>query len=312
MSQPHDDDVTREFFLPPDSAPTEEFRRVEAPPSSTSTPSRVTSLAALFGVLAIAVAALALPDRIGLLVAVVAIVQAGLCLIWTWVTKPEMPAGLFITGGGTAIAADLAALLNTDQSLKALALVAAGGFGLAITVQLARGRARHRVTMTLGQHVTVVMAMVGFASLPMLLRFDGGGVLAQVAVLCVGVALACAYLLDLAIPRPAVHADVARGLIGAGGAILAGLICGAILLPMLADDAFNKVSFGNTVAGALLGAVVAFVAVIADIATAYDGAVRTFRPSGFKRVVSVGFGPLLGLAVTGPACYLVGPALLNW
>lgn len=316
VRNPPEDDVTREFFLSDDARPTEEFRRVEHVEETHEQPmswgARAKRLALALAIVVVAASLLALPRSTGTLVTAVAVVQLGLCAVWVYGARPEMPIGFLITAVGTAAAANVVALLSEDKSLESLALVAAGGFGLAIVVQLARGRARHRVTMTLGQHVTGVVAVVGLTSVPMLLRFDGGAVLARVAVLSAGIALATAYTTDLVFPKPAVHRDIARGFVGMVCALIAGAVAGMVLLPKLADAAFDDLNLGQGMAGALLGGVIAFVAVITDMSVAYEAAGRPRIASRARQLALAGFGPLLGLAVVGPACYLIGPSLLSW
>ena len=198
-------------------------RRVSPPVLESALPVRAHHLPAA-GVVTLAVALLVLlPEAVGDVgrLAAVLVLQLGLTLAWVLATGIQGFAGSLAVGAAAAVAADLALVLPDRHTLGGLLVVFGVGF-LAVVVQQMLRRPRPDLVASLSGGVLLFSAIGALAALLLLGRGPDGSGRALVVLLAVGTALVAGHLVDVVLPRPRLAPGVPRGLPGLGVAVLAG------------------------------------------------------------------------------------------
>jgi hypothetical protein len=248
---------------------------VSAPALQSGLPVRAHHLpAAALAVLAVALL-VGLPEVLGNLgrLAAVLVLQLGLVLAWVLVTGIQGFAGSLAVGAAAAVAADLSLVLPERPALGGVLVVFGLGF-LAVVLQQMLRRPRTDLVASLSGGLLLICAVGALGALLLLGRSASGADWAMVAVLSVGAALVAGHLVDLVLPRPRLADDVPRGLVGLLVAVLAG--AGVAVLGSVARGLTGDVSAG--IYGAVLAGVAALVALAASYvvveatAVAADGA----------------------------------------
>jgi hypothetical protein len=196
---------------------------VTSPAPQPVLPDRVHHLPAA-GIAVVAVGLLVgLPEALGDLgrLAAVLVLQLGLVLAWVLVTGIQGFAGSLAVGAAAAVAADLALALPERPALGELLVVFGVGFLAAVLQQMLR-RQRTDLVASLAGSVLLLTTIGSLAALLLLGRSESGHGRALVALLAVGAALVVGHLVDLALPRPQVADGVPRGMIGLVLAVAAG------------------------------------------------------------------------------------------
>jgi hypothetical protein len=238
---------------------------------------------------------LALPEFLGDLgrLAAVIVLQLGLVLAWVLVTGIQGFAGSLAVGAAAAVVADLALVLPESPALGDLLVVFGIGFLAAVLQQMLR-RSRADLVACLSGVVLLLTAVGSLAALLLLGRTSAGHDRASIALLAVGAALVLGHLVDAALPRPQLAADVPRGVLGLVAAVLAGAA-----VAFLGRSAGAPV--GAEVAlvyGAVLGGVAALVALAGSyIAVEAAGAEDGEPPSPWAVAV---IQAVLPIAACGP------------
>lgn len=276
----------------------------EAPGASPGGERPATGAAAVAGVTALLGGALLSGAAFaGPLPYAVAILLTQLALVGTWcvVTRPPGTIGTAVVGVLTAIAADAVALATGESGAGGLVGVLACAFGATTFHQLSRGVARRNVTESFGSTLTVAVAVTALAATVALRRAEGDDLVGLIVV-AAALAMVVARVADLVLPRPTVHADVPRGLVGPalGSAVAAG---GSALAVVIGLD----LPLGPAV---LVGWLVGTTAVLADLSVdlARAGRVAAGEPASGGSA-GAALGPLVALAVAAPIGYLVGLTL---
>jgi hypothetical protein len=200
---------------------------------------------------------LALPEVLGDLgrLAAVIVLQLGLVLAWVLVTGIQGFAGSLTVGASAAVVADLALVLPESPALGELLVVFGLGFLAAVLQQMLR-RSREDLVASLAGAALLLTAVGSLAALLLLARTSAGHDRALVALLAVGAALVVGHLVDVVLPRPQLAEDVPRGLLGLVLAVLAGAVV-AFLGRSAGDPVGAEVAL---VYGAVLGGVAGLMA----------------------------------------------------
>jgi hypothetical protein len=196
---------------------------VTSPAPQPVLPARVHHLPAA-GVAVVAVGLLVgLPEALGDLgrLAAVLVLQLGLVLAWVLVTGIQGFAGSLAVGAAAAVAADLSLVLPGRPALGELLVVFGVGFLAAVLQQMVR-RSRTDLVASLAGAVLLMTSIGSLAALLLLGRSPSGHGRALVALLAVGAALVVGHLVDVALPRPQLADHVPRGLLGLVLAVAAG------------------------------------------------------------------------------------------
>jgi hypothetical protein len=215
------------------------------------------------GVAVVAVALLVgLPELLGDLgrLAAVLILQLGLVLTWVLVTGIQGFAGSLAVGAAAAVAADLSLVLPERPAIGGVLVVFGLGF-LAVVLQQMFRRPRSDLVASLSGSVLLICAVGALAALLLLGRAGAGPGWARVAVLAVGTALVLGHLVDLVLPKPQLADGVPRGLAGLLVAVLAG--AGVAVLGATTGD------LTGGLAAAVYGVVLALVAALVAVAASY-------------------------------------------
>lgn len=202
-----------------------------------------------------------LPELLGDLgrLAAVLVLQLGLVLAWVLVTGLQGFAGSLAVGAAAAVAADLVLVLPPRPVLGGLLVVFGVGFLAAVLQQMLR-RPRNDLVASLAGTALLLCVLGALSALLLLGRTPTGAGRAMVALLAVGAAVVAGHLVDLVLPRPRVAAGVPRGLLGLVVAVLAGAA-----VAFLGRSAGELVDgFAAVIYGAVLGGVAGLVAVAAS------------------------------------------------
>ena len=204
-----------------------------------------------------------LPELLGALgrLAAVLVLQLGLVLAWALTTGIQGFAGSLALGAGAAVAADLALVLPPRGTVGGLLLVLGLGFLAAVLQQMSR-RPRPDLVASLSGGALLLSVIGALAALLLTGRPPTGPGPAVVAILAVGSALVAGHLVDSVFPRPVLAPGVPRGLLGVAASVLAGAAV-AFAVRGLGETAG---SWGGPVAlasGAVLGLVAALTALAA-------------------------------------------------
>jgi hypothetical protein len=204
----------------------------------------------------------ALPDVLGDVgrLAAVLVLQLGLVLAWVLATGIQGFAGSLAVGAAAAVAADLVLVLPSRPELGGLLAVFGVGFLAAVLQQMFR-RPRPDLVASLAGSVLLVCVVAALAVLLLVGRSPSGSGRALVALLAIGAALVVGHLVDLVLPRPQLAAGVPRGLLALLLAVTAGAAVGFL------GRAAGEVSDGLVAAG--YGAVLGAVAGFAGLVTSY-------------------------------------------
>jgi hypothetical protein len=176
------------------------------------------------GVALVAVVLLAgLPELLGALgrLAAVLVLQLGLVLAWVLVTGIQGFAGSLAVGAAAAVAADLTLVLPERPELGGVLVVFGLGF-IAVVLQQMFRRPRTELVASLSGALLLICAVGALGALLLLDRPGSDPGWARVAILAVGTALVVGHLVDLVLPRPQLAPEVPRGLVGLLAAVLAG------------------------------------------------------------------------------------------
>ncbi|MFP5370689.1 MAG: hypothetical protein ACLGI3_08060 [Actinomycetes bacterium] len=203
-----------------------------------------------------------LPELLGALgrLAAVLVLQLGLVVAWVLTTGIQGFTGSLALGAAAAVAADLALVLPPRGTVGGLLLVLGLGFLAAVLQQMSR-RPRHDLVASLSGGALLLCAISALAALLLAGRAPAGQGPAVVSVLAVGSALVAGHLVDSVLPRPELAPGVPRGLLGLGASVAAGALV-----------ALAGAGLGGApgVAGALAsGALLGLVAGLAAVAASY-------------------------------------------
>jgi hypothetical protein len=203
-----------------------------------------------------------LPELLGDLgrLAAVLVLQLSLALTWVLVTGTQGFAGSLAVGAAAAVAADLLLVLPERPELGGLLGVFSVGFLAAVLQQMLR-RPRHDLVSSLAGSALLLCVIGALAALLLLGRTPAGEGRATVALLAVGTALVAGHLVDLLLPRPQLASGVPCGLLGMVVAVLAGA-----LTAFLGRDAGNLV---DALAAVIFGAVLGGTATLTALAASY-------------------------------------------
>jgi hypothetical protein len=196
---------------------------VSSPALESALPARALHLPAA-GCAAGAVALLVvLPEILGDLgrLAAVIVLQLGLVLVWVLVTGIQGFFGSLAVGAGAAVAADLVLVLPERPAMGGLLAVFGVSFVAMVLQQMVR-RPRHDLVASLAGTALLLAITGALATLLLLGRAEAGHGRALVALLAVGAALVAGHLADLVLPRPQLADGVPCGLLGLGLAVVAG------------------------------------------------------------------------------------------
>ena len=247
-------------------------RPVTATAPESTLPARTHHLPAV-GLTVVAVVLLAgLPELLGDLgrLAAVLVLQLGLVLAWVLVTGIQDFAGSLAVGAAAAVAADLALVLPERPELGGVLVVFGLGF-LAVVLQQMFRRPRTDLVASLSGGLLLVCAVAALAAYLLVAQDPADAAGTRIAVLVAGAALVTCHLVDLVLPRPQVAAGVPRGLTAPAVAVLVGAAT-AVLGATLAELAGRPAAavFGAALAGvaALVSLSASFVVVGATAAVA--------------------------------------------
>lgn len=243
-----------------------------------------------------------LPELLGGLgrLAAVLVVQLGLVLAWVLTTGIPCFAGSLALGAAAAVAADLALVLPARGSVGGLLLVLGLGFLAAVLQQMTR-RNRHDLVASLSGGAVLLCAIGALAALLLAGRAPEGTGGTAVALLAVGGALIAGHLVDLVLPRPGVAPGVPRGLPGVAASVLAGAAVG-FAARGLSEAAGSWGGPGALASGAVLGLVAALTALAANFVVVEATAKGRWAPAVLQAA--------LPLAACAPVALAVQAAVL--
>ena len=234
---------------------------MSSPALESALPARAHHLPAA-GVAAGAVALLVLlPEILGDLgrLAAVIVLQLGLVLVWVLVTGIQGFAGSLTVGAAAAVAADLVLVLPARPAMGGLLAVFGVGFLAAVLQQMLR-RPRQDLVASLAGTALLLAVTGALATLLLLGRTDAGHGRALVALLAVGAALVVGHLVDLVLPRPQLAEGVPSGLLGLVLAVVAGAV-----VALLGRQVSGTVDpLAAVIYGAVLGGVAGLVALVGN------------------------------------------------
>jgi hypothetical protein len=234
---------------------------VSSPALESALPARAHHLPAA-GVAAGAVALLVLlPEILGDLgrLAAVIVLQLGLVLVWVLVTGIQGFAGSLTVGAAAAVAADLVLVLPARPAMGGLLAVFGVGFLAAVLQQMLR-RPRQDLVASLAGTALLLAVTGALATLLLLGRTDAGHGRALVALLAVGAALVVGHLVDVVLPRPQLAEGVPSGLLGLVLAVVAGAV-----VALLGRQVSGTVDpLAAVIYGAVLGGVAGLVALVGN------------------------------------------------
>jgi hypothetical protein len=234
---------------------------VSSPALAPATPARAHHLPAAGCAAAAVVLLVALPELLGDLgrLAAVIVLQLGLVLVWVLVTGIQGFAGSLTVGAAAAVAADLVLVLPARPAMGGLLTVFGVSFLAAVLQQMVR-RPRPELVASLAGTALLLAVTGALATLLLLGRTDAGHGRALVALLAVGAALVAGHLADLVLPRPQLADGVPCGLLGLVLAVLAGAV-----VTFLGRDVSGTVdALAAVIYGAVLGGVAALVSLVAS------------------------------------------------
>ena len=242
---------------------------MSSPALESALPARAHHLpAAAFAAGAVALLVL-LPEVLGDLgrLAAVIVLQLGLVLVWVLVTGIQGFAGSLTVGAAAAVAADLVLVLPARPAMGGLLAVFGVGFLAAVLQQMLR-RPRHDLVASLAGTALLLAVTGALATLLLLGRTDAGHGRALVALLAVGAALVVGHLVDLVFPRPQLAEGVPAGLLGLVLAVVAGAV-----VALLGRQVSGTVDpLAAVIYGAVLGGVAGLVALVGNYIVVEAGA----------------------------------------
>jgi hypothetical protein len=202
---------------------------------------------------------LVLPELLGDLgrLAAVIVLQLGLVLVWVLVTGIQGFAGSLTVGAAAAVAADLVLVLPARPAMGGLLAVFGVGFLAAVLQQMLR-RPRHDLVASLAAAALLLAVTGALATLLLLGRTDAGHGRALVALLAVGTALVVGHLVDLVLPRPQLADGVPCGLLG----LVLAVVAGAAVAFLGRDISGTVDPLAAVIYGAVLGGVAAIVSLV--------------------------------------------------
>ena len=234
---------------------------MSSPALAPAMPARAHHLPAAGCAAAAVVLLVALPELLGDLgrLAAVIVLQLGLVLVWVLVTGIQGFAGSLTVGAAAAVAADLVLVLPARPAMGGLLTVFGVSFLAAVLQQMVR-RPRPELVASLAGTALLLAVTGALATLLLLGRTDAGHGRALVALLAVGAALVAGHLADLVLPRPQLADGVPCGLLGLVLAVLAGAV-----VTFLGRDVSGTVdALAAVIYGAVLGGVAGLVSLVAS------------------------------------------------
>ena len=203
----------------------------------------------------------ALPELLGELgrLAAVIVLQLGLVLVWVLVTGIQGFAGSLTVGAAAAVGADLVLALPERPDVGGLLTVLGLGLLAAVLQQMLR-RPRPELVASLAGTALLLAVTGALATLLLLGHSDSGHGRALVALLAVGAALVMGHLADLVLPRPRLAEGVPCGLLGLFLAVVAGAV-----VTFLGREVSGTVdALAAVIYGAALGGVAGLVSLVAS------------------------------------------------
>jgi hypothetical protein len=266
------------------------------------------------------------------LVVAVAVVQLVTVGLW-WIATPKCSYWQLLVAILFAVTADLVAV-QTELTDSGLPLVAAGGFGTAVTLQLFRTN-HERVTAQLSSHTTLLLVLVGFAA-SLLVAGDDNGTVVVLAAIATVVAIVVARLTDVLFSFKPMNPNVNRS----GNGLIAGWIIGVISGTVLSgiwiasDSPDWTTNLSPIVVGIIISSSAALMGLIVDLGVNFSQqspkdpasdedltvtmdlgtiAQSLAKPrTSFMQRLLIFLGPVLGLATIGPTSYLVNSIIEQW
>jgi hypothetical protein len=232
---------------------------VSSPVLESALPARAHHLPAA-GCAAGAVALLVvLPEFMGDLgrLAAVIVLQLGLVLVWVLVTGIQGFAGSLAVGAAGAVAADLVLVLPSRPAMGGLLAVFGVGFLAAVLQQMLR-RPRTGLVASLAGAAMLLAVTGALATLLLLGRTEAGHGRALIALLAVGAALVVGHLADLVLPRPQLADGVPCGVLG----LVLAVVAGAAVTTLGRDVSGTVDPLAAVIYGAVLGGVAALVSLV--------------------------------------------------
>ncbi|HLU32695.1 MAG TPA: hypothetical protein VKZ74_01550 [Natronosporangium sp.] len=230
-------------------------------------------------------------------------IQVLVVLALSMALRPPGTRVVAVAGLATAVAADLAAVLPNQATVRPLAIAAAGGFLLGVAGQLRRPEGRIRMTEAVTAALAVALGVTAYAMLVVLTRVTPGTQVLTAGLAAAGLALMVARVVDTVVPWPRLSPQVPRGALGVVLGPMTGTVAAAFLGGYL-------VGLSPT-SGALVGLAAALSAVLADLSTGYAEAGR--RMAGEPPTMWIARhlqGPLAGFAVAAVVVYAVNVLFL--
>jgi hypothetical protein len=234
---------------------------VSAPALESALPARAFHLPAAGCAAAAVLLLVALPEVLGDLgrLAAVIVLQLGLVLVWVLVTGIQGFAGSLTVGAAAAVAADLVLELPARPAMGGLLTVFGVSFLAAVLQQMVR-RPRPDLVASLAGTALLLAVTGALATLLLLGRTDAGHGRALVALLAVGAALVVCHLADWVLPRPQLADGVPCGLLGLALAVLAGAV-----VAFLGRQVSGTVdALAAVIYGAVLGGIAGLVSLVAS------------------------------------------------
>ena len=234
---------------------------MSSPALASALPARAHHLPAAGCAAAAVLLLVALPELLGDLgrLAAVIVLQLGLVLVWVLVTGIQGFAGSLTVGAAAAVAADLVLALPARPDLGGLLTVLGLGLLAAVLQQMLR-RPRPELVASLAGTALLLAVTGALATLLLLGRSDAGHGRALVALLAVGAALVVCHLADLVLPRPRLAEGVPCGLLGLFLAVVAGGV-----VTFLGREVSGTVdALAAVIYGVVLGGVAGLVSLVAS------------------------------------------------
>ena len=242
---------------------------MSAPALESALPARAFHLPAAGCAAAAVVLLVVLPELLGDLgrMAAVIVLQLGLVLAWVLVTGIQGFAGSLAVGAAAAVAADLVLALPARPAMGGLLTVFGLSFLAAVLQQMLR-RPRPDLVASLAGTALLLAVTGALAILLLLGRAESGRGRALVALLAVGVALVVTHLVDLVLPRPQLAQGVPCGLLG----LLLAVVAGAAVTFLGREFSGTVDALAALIYGAVLGGLAGMVSLVASYVVVEAGA----------------------------------------
>jgi hypothetical protein len=280
----------------------EELEEIEVVPVRRQLSLAIAVFAGLLGMGLILGAATAAPGNRLPFAIVLFGVQLLFLLAWTMALRPPAAgatAGVCVAVG---LVADYLVAERDGTGILTLALVALGGFVVALIPQFIRAEDRARISDSWRTTLVIVLGVVAYAIPVILTRVPLGTQTVEVCAAAAGLALLIARVTDAIFPRPRIAPQVPRGATGVVLGAMLGTLLGAFLGSVLVLP-FTPAK------GAVIGLIAAVAANLVDLAVNFGEAGRTLAGDAPTFWVARHMqGPLGAFALVAPVAY----ALTYW